>query len=57
MDSEHLYARTFRDASDSDAIAMRVIRAGSDLQRDRHIDSADDGVENVAHERFISEQR
>ena len=45
------------DACDVHAVAMLAIPAGADLERHRHVDRADDRLENARDQRLVREQR
>jgi hypothetical protein len=56
MHGERLNAGILRDAGDRKRVAMCGIGARANLERDRHIDGAHDGLDDRANQRFVGEQ-
>jgi hypothetical protein len=45
------------DARDGDAVAVRSIPAGTNLQCDRYVDGGNDGAQYACHQRLVLQQR
>jgi hypothetical protein len=55
MHRQRLDAGLFGDLRHVQAVLVRPVPAGADLQGHRHIHSADHGVEDLADQGFISQ--
>jgi len=57
MHGECLDARLLGNARDVDRIALIGRPSGADLERYRHVDGRDGGVEDGGHVAFVAQQR